>query len=257
MTEHGAKSAPAPRRNADADWDRWPVQNYLGENYRELHAADAQVIRHHSAFFAPFPPGSLARCLELGPGPNLYPLMLLAGAAVSVDAFEPSSANCTYLRAQKVCPDASWQPFYTLCRSLNPALPATLPDALDKVRVRHAGAASLPDSFYDLASMHFVAESVTEDPEEFAALCGLCIRSVRPGGYLVAAFMETMPSYRIKDSAVWPALPVDVRAVADVFSSRAERLDVTRVPKDLTLPDYGDNGMILLTAVRKPATTAS
>ena len=47
---------------------------------------------------------------------------------------------------------------------------------------------------YELASMHFVAEGASED---FAEFCGRFARSVLPGGRLVAAFMENVPTYRI------------------------------------------------------------
>lgn len=43
-----------PTRNRDVDWDTWPVQAYLAENYRELHPCDAAVIRHHSGFYRQF-----------------------------------------------------------------------------------------------------------------------------------------------------------------------------------------------------------
>jgi hypothetical protein len=51
----------------------------------------------------------------------------------------------------------------------------------------------VPEGADDLASTNFVAESITEDVDEFSALCTTFIRSVRPGGFLVAAFMENMP----------------------------------------------------------------
>lgn len=44
------------RRNRDADWNAWPVAEYLAENYRRLHPCDRDVIRHHSAFYRQFPP---------------------------------------------------------------------------------------------------------------------------------------------------------------------------------------------------------
>ncbi|MFD0431672.1 hypothetical protein ACFQ60_44210 [Streptomyces zhihengii] len=99
--------------------------------------------------------------------------------------------------------------------------------------------------------MTFVAESVTESGAEFARLCRRFVRQVRPGGLLVAAFMAGMPSYRIGRGPVWPAFPVDTEAVREVFAPHTERLRLTRVPKDPTLPEYGDDGMVLLRASRR------
>ncbi|WP_338015582.1 class I SAM-dependent methyltransferase [Streptomyces sp. CB03234] len=242
----------ARRFNADADWDQWPVTAYLAENYRRMHASDATVIRHHAGFYRQFPADGVGRGLEFGAGPNLYPLMVAAAVTRRIDALEPSAANVAYLAGQLDRPDAGWDTFYALCRSLDPRLPESLTEALSRVRVLHADATAVPAGAYDLASMNFVAESVTEDADEFAELCGLFIHSVHPGGHLVAAFMENMPSYHIGAGLVWPAFPVDTAAVRHVFAPYTERLRITRVDKDPTLPDYGDTGMVLLQAVRIP-----
>ncbi|MEU2236016.1 class I SAM-dependent methyltransferase [Streptomyces vietnamensis] len=239
------------RRNRDADWNAWPVDDYLTENYRGLHPYDIGVIRHHAAVYRRFAPGSLSRTLELGAGPNLYPLMLAGAAARHVDALEPSAANVRYLRGQLTHGiDDSWQPFYELCRSLDPALPESCAEALRRVRIVRGTADDLRPDTYDLASMHFVAESVTEDVDEFNAVCAAFVRAVRPGGTLVAAFMERMPSYRIGAGPVWPACPVDEAALRAFFAPRTTGLRIARLAKDLTLPEYGDTGVLLLTAER-------
>ncbi|GAA2770828.1 methyltransferase [Streptomyces showdoensis] len=242
---------PTVRRNRDADWNAWPVDAYLAENYRRMHPCDIGVIHHHSAFYRTSAPGSVARSLELGAGPNLYPLMLAAGTARRIDALEPGSAGRDYLRRQlEHGPEDSWQPFYALCRALDPTLPATLPEALARVRVVAGGAGDLPDGAYDTASMNFVAESVTEDFGEFTSLCEAFVHAVRPGGRLVASFMERMPSYRIGGGPVWPACPVDETALRAVFAPRTTGLRISRLAKDRTLPEYGDTGVLLLTAER-------
>ncbi|MFF0474873.1 class I SAM-dependent methyltransferase [Streptomyces sp. NPDC004284] len=247
----GPPETDRPRRNRDADWDAWPVDAYLTENYRSLHPYDIGVIRHHAGVYRRFAPGSLARTLELGAGPNLYPLMLAGAAARRVDALEPSAASVRYLRGQLAHGvDDSWQRFYRLCRSHDPALPASCAEALRRVRVVRGTADDLPPGTYDLASMNFVAESVTEDFEEFTAVCDVFVRAVVPGGRLLAAFMERMPSYRIGTGPVWPACPVDEAALRSVFAPRTTGLRILRLAKDRTLPEYGDTGVLLLTAER-------
>jgi hypothetical protein len=244
-------SLPVTIGNAAADWDRWPVADYLAENYRVLHPSDDAVIAHHSAHYARFVPGELARTLELGAGPNLYPLMLAAGASRHIDALERSAANLAYLSGQ-LCHgvDESWLPFWARCQELNRHLPARLDEALARVRVVPGDAFGARLDGYDAASMNFVAESVTEDPAEFARLCTVFIRSVRPGGHLVASFMENMPTYRLGDGSRWPGYPVDVPKVRAAFAPYTRELAVTRIDADLTLPDYGYTGMVLLTAQR-------
>jgi hypothetical protein len=231
------------------DWDRWPVEEYLAENYRCLHPADDAVIAHHSAFWRRFAPGELGRTLEFGAGPNLYPLLLAAAASRHIDAVDRSAAGVAYLESQlRDGPDESWLPFYARCRELNPALPADVSQALLRVRVVHGDAREVPRERYDAASMNFVAESVTEDAGEFAGFCAAFARAVRPGGHLVAAFMENMATYRLGDGSAWPAYPVDADAVRAAFAPRVATMTLARIDADPTLPDYGFTGMILLTA---------
>jgi len=236
-------------RNRDADWDAWPVADYLAENYRRLHRADEAVIDHHSAVYARIPPDSLDRTLECGAGPNLYPLALAAAASRLVHAVEPSAASVAYLRAQlRDGPDPSWEPFYARCRLGNPALPPSLAQALSRVRVTRADAFALPEGRYALGSMNFVAESATEDRAEFTAFCHAFTRAVRPGGHLVASFMENMGRYSISGGREWPGVPVDAEAVTEAFAPYTTDLAVRRIDADPDLPDWGYTGMVLLAA---------
>lgn len=238
-------------RNRDADWDAWPVADYLAENYRRLHRADEAVIDHHSAVYAAIPAGSLDRTVEVGAGPNLYPLAMAAAASRLVHAVEPSAASVAYLRGQlRDGPDPTWDPFYARCRRRNPALPPSLAQALSRVRVTRADAFALPEGRYALGSMNFVAESVTEDRAEFAAFCGAFARAVRPGGHLVASFMENMGRYSISGGREWPGVPVDSEKISEAFAPYTVDLVVRRIDADPDLPDWGYTGMVLLSARR-------
>src|SRR4051812_40770476 len=248
-----APPSGAVLRNVDVDWDRWPVQDYLSENYRQVHPADLAVIEHHSRFFRRFGADSVDRSLEFGAGPNLYPLMMAAAVSRPIHPVESNAASVACLTRQLTDgPDASWTAFYRECRWHQSALPATLSAALARVEVSQGRADSITPGRYGLASMNFVAESVTEDAGEFDDLCGRFVDSVAPGGYLVAAFMENMARYQLGDGSAWPGYPVDQRRVEAAFAGRTEELDITRTDADPSLPDYGYTGMVLLTARRPP-----
>jgi len=45
---------------------------------------------------------------------------------------------------------------------------------------------------------------------------------------------------------------VNTDVVTEVFAPLTRELSVTRIDSDPTLPDYGDSGMVLLTAVSAP-----
>jgi hypothetical protein len=190
-----------------------------GRPARELHPSDAAVIAHHSAFHRRLAPGAVARSVEFGAGPNLYPLILASAASRHVDAVEAGAGNVAHLHRQIVCgPDASRLPFHALCRRLDPDLPRTLAGSLAQVHVVHADVRDLEPGGYGLASMHFVAEGATEDFAEFADFCRAFARCVVPGGHLVAAFMENMPTYRIGPTSRWPGCPVSPETVTEVFA---------------------------------------
>jgi hypothetical protein len=238
--------------NADVDWNRWPVSTYLAENYRDYHVSDDAVIVHHSAFYRGLAPKSLTRTVEIGTGPNLYPLLLASGAAQHIDAVDRSHTGLSYLRHQLAQrPDPMWDPYWQRCRALNPTLPETMELALARVHVRQDNAFALAGSGYGLASMHFVAESVTEDADEFRQFCTAFVSTVEHGGYLLAAFMENMGRYQFGDGSQWPGIPIDTDAVERVFTPLTEELQISRVDTDPDLPEYGYTGMVLLRARRR------
>jgi hypothetical protein len=237
------------RRNADVPWDAFDVERYVADNYAALHDADREIIRRMSAYYRRMTPGSAGRTLELGAGPNLYPLMLAGGVSRAIDVVEPSAANVAHLRrVLSRAPDAHWTPFWETCRAANPDLPGSLSRVLGKVRVLHAGADDLPVGRYGGASMFFVAESVTGDPQEFRAICARLACAVRPGGYVVAAFMAGMPSYELAGELL-PSCPVDAWTVREALAPYLRELRLTHIPPDPSLP-YDCDGMLLATGRR-------
>ena len=226
----------APLHNRDVDWDQWPVSDYLAEVYHEVLPADDAVLLHHSAFYRGFEPGHSARSLELGAGPNLYPLMLAAAVSREIEAVEPSAASVAYLDRQLTDgPDPSWQRFYERCRRLQPALPATLAESAvagagapgRRRRPRPAG--------YDLASMHFVAESATEDLDEFREICHAFVRGGR--GWEGAWWPRSWRTWAATGSAparTGPATRSTPGSSGAVFAPLTTDLRISRVDSDAT-----------------------
>ena len=242
-----ADPSPGPVRNADVRWDDFDTSGYVADNYESLHDLDRQIITELSPHYAALPPAALATALDVGTGPNLYPLMLAAAASRRLESVEPSAANRAYL--DRLCrrgPDACWLEFWRLCRELNPALPDDLGQVLRGVAVRRGDAFTLPRARYELVSMFFVAESVTGVRQEFEEICRRFAAAAAPGGHLVAAFMAGMPSYEL-GGEVLPSYPIDEDALTGALRGLAEGLDVRRLPPDPTLP-YEHDGVLLLTA---------
>ena len=65
--------------------------------------------------------------------------------------------------------------------------------------------------------------------------------------------MENMARYRFGDGSEWPGCPIVCDVLHDEFEPFTERLTISRLDPDTTLPDYGYTGMLLLTAQRTAA----
>jgi hypothetical protein len=72
---------------------------------------------------------------------------------------------------------------------------------------------SLPEARWDLGTMFFVAESITEDRGEFHAALARFVGALKPGAPFATAFMAGSHGYLVADTK-FPALPItpdDVR----------------------------------------------
>ncbi len=65
----------------------------------------------------------------------------------------------------------------------------------------------LPKARWNMGTMFFVAESITEDPAEFRAAVASFIGALAPGAPFAAAFMAGSNGYPVDDTHV-PALPI-------------------------------------------------
>ena len=113
---------------------------------------------------------------------------------------------------------------------------------------------SLPKARWDLGTMLFVAESITEDPGEFRAALAHFTGALKPGSPFAAAFMAGSHGYPVADTH-FPALPitqVDVRrnfTELGVSDPSVELLQTKHRVRD------GYAGMIVTTGiVRDPPT---
>ena len=243
----GLDGAAPPRPNGDVAWDDFDTAGYVADNYATLHDLDVRIITDLSPYYRSLPPGSLRSSLDIGTGPNLYPLMLLAAASRRLESLERSAANVAYLR--RMCregPDPSWTPFWQLCRQLDPALPADLDEVLSGLTIRQGDALEAPLGQHDLVSMFFVAESVTGDREEFEQLSRRFAAAAAPGGHLVAAFMAGMPQYEL-GGVTLPSFCLDRQTLETVMRPVTRQLRIWQLPADRTLP-YEHDGVLLLTA---------
>jgi len=228
------------------NWDQFDPQAYIEDNYSSIHIEDREIISKLVAFYLSFPPVNLA--LEVGVGPNLYPIMAMLPYVDKVDCVDFSNSNLSFLRKQLKRLGENWYKFWELFKSLSQKYDIDLVENLErKVETKHGSIYELDENKYDLASMFFCAESITSEHDEFIRACTKFIKSVKPGGHLVAAFMENSQGYEIK-GINFPAYSVNTYLIKKIFQPITNNLLVTRIPLAEQPLRPGYSGMIFLTA---------
>ncbi len=252
------RAAPT-RSNSDFPWDEFDPFNYVAHNYLEMREDDAEILDLTHAWFAEH---SLAggngagsgsgevHGIDVGCGPNLYPGLAMLPVCRSVTLVDYSHTNVSWLRSHLEHCGEIWRPYWELispgdCRGGFEDARGWL---AERGRIRHGSVFDLPPAAWDLGTMFFVAESITEDYAEFGAAVASFLRALRPGAPFAAAFMEHSQGYEIA-GVRFPAVGVGERQVRECLSRFATRLRIHRVatrPEPLR-PGY--SGMLLALGV--------
>lgn len=245
MSEHD------PSGNADYAWARFDPEAYVAHYYADPHPDDDEVVRRTARAIAADPRRDLS-FLDVGTGPNLFPLLAALPRARRVTAWEFSPANVVWLRSELQRPAlrAPWPHFWELVRGEHPA--GALED--DPARRLSAAAEVVEGSIYDLparqwdgATMFFCAESITERHDEFERACAAFARAVRPGGVIAAAFLAKSQGYVVADTA-FPAVSISAASVEAAFAPHARDIDVSAIGLVEEEIRSGYSGMLVLSA---------
>lgn len=243
------------RKNADFDWDGFDTRYYLEHNYRTLRGDDKRFIEAVRDYFAAAGLPSDAIGVDVGSGANLYPAFAMLPFVRRLTLMDYSRTNISWLGTQVEAFDQTWDPFWkTFCE--NPAYAAvTDPRAvLQRVCTVEQGnifTVEWPEQ-YDVGTMFFVAESISDNQGEFELAVARFLDALRPGAPFAAAFMENSQGYSTGVTE-YPAVRVGRRDVERVLSGAAESLGVLSEPVDpegALRPGY--DGMILAVGRKKP-----
>jgi hypothetical protein len=216
-------------RNADVPWNIFSADDYQRANYAELQAEDEEIICLVSRFFTQaFADRPRARRgIDVGSGPNLYPALLMLPWTEQILLTDFSASNVHSLR-QQIADERTvwvWQPFWQeLCNGEDYRRIAEPRKQLREACYGEPGCAGieqrtifdLPSAGWDLGTMFFVAESITEDREEFHRALASFIGALTPGAPFAAAFMAGSKGYRVAGTR-FPALPITPDDVAERF----------------------------------------
>jgi hypothetical protein len=205
-----------------ADWDSFDSHAYVSQNYGHgILPEDMRIMRFVVAELRNMniAPNSFRATADIGAGPNLYPGLLLApyvAPSGSLDLVDRSAANLRYLDDAMTngAPDV-WLEFERDLRRLGH--PTSIRKLRDVAAVRQGSIYDLPAGQYDAVMCFFVAESITDDPEEFATAVDVLMRSLKPSGLFVTAHMVGSTGYGMGPDTQYPACDLTMPEIETVY----------------------------------------
>jgi hypothetical protein len=208
--------------NAQFDWHQsFDSKTYVRQNYLELRGDDREILTVMSEFFAEEMSQRRrqrevaqagGRGIDVGSGANLYPALSMLPYCETVTCWEPGQRNCDWLRQQiREGYSEVWDQYWAVLHRL-PDYAEIGPRARDALRSRgkvvQRSVFELPTGVYDIGTMFFVAESITNYPAEFSRATQRFVRSLRPNAPFAAAFMRKSRGYFVGDN-YFPAVEID------------------------------------------------
>src|SRR5215470_5845419 len=242
--------------NADYSWDDFDSTEYFEHNYSELRPDDAQILEAVRDFFCKVDcsggaggglGGRPTRGLDVGSGSNLYPaLAMLPFCAGGLTLWEYSARNIDWLCREVGSYSKSWDLFWERLAVSPPYQGIADPRAAlaERARVHQGSIFDLPTASWDVGTMFFVSESLTEDEIEFSRATRCFVAALRPGAPFAAAFMENSTGYDVGDRR-FPAVEVTVESVRHCLEGVSGSLDISRVDIGGDPLRAGYTGMIL------------
>lgn len=237
----------------DDTHSQFDPDTYFEHYYREPHPDDDLVLRLTCAALKNARPSGKLETIDVGTGPNLYPLFAALPRARSLTVWEYSKTNIEWLR-RELAGDAmrpQWTHFWAVAREAHNG-GAGLPDnpipLLRERTILHEGSIfDLPKRNWDAATMFFCAEAVTTNPAEFDDACACLAQSVKPGGTIVAAFLVNSKSYEL-DGVRSPLMTLSEDSLRATFEKAATRVETRPIGIVKEEVRSGYTGMVLLTA---------
>lgn len=250
MGAFGGEGEPLASGNSGYDWDSFDSEAYLDHYYREPHPDDVDLARRTARAIAGAPPPDVALdIVDVGTGPNLFPWLCALPRAKSLTAWEYSRRNVEWLKAELTAGEVRplWRHYWHVVGPQSAAEADPIAAIAAIAHVEQASIFDLPRARWDLATMFFCAESITRSAAEFAAACEAFARCVRPGGTLVAAFLDQSRGYVVADRA-FPALPVDAAAIRRAFAPYAVEITVEQIGGSEVETHSGYTGSLFMVA---------
>lgn len=225
-----------PPGNDEFPWDDFDARWYFEHNYARLRDDDSRILRILAEFFGGIAHRQLKHGIDVGTGANLYPLLAMLPLCGRITLRERAMSNCAWLRHEIASYSEVWEPYWHELAKWQCYQPIRDPRWVvsERARIERGSVFDLPQRHYDLGTMFFVAESITERRDEFerATLCFL--RSLKPNSPFAAAFIRDSKGYEVA-GVRFPAVAItegDVRRCmesAGILKWKLEKIE-SRTP---------------------------
>jgi hypothetical protein len=125
-----------------------------------------------------------------------------------------------------------------------------MPALRAKTEVLQGSIFDLPERRWDVATMFFCAESITERRDEFERACTAYARSAKQGGALIAAFLVRSAGYVVADRP-FPVLSLSVETIEEVFSRHVVAMKAEQIGIREREIRSGYSGFVFLTGIAR------
>ncbi|HEY3905974.1 MAG TPA: SCO2525 family SAM-dependent methyltransferase [Streptosporangiaceae bacterium] len=216
-------------RNADAPWEEFSSELYFADNYSTVLPEDREIIERVSDFFGRVfeQRDSVNLAIDVGSGPNLYPALLMLPWTRQILFTDYSTRNINWLQQHLTMNESDWvgapfweeiahRPGYDHIAEPRKQLSLACSSDSGQVGIRRQNIFKLPKQRWELGTMFFVAESITEDFEEFRAAIRRFVGALVPGAPFAAAFMAESDGYKVAEER-FPALKITMSDVEKCF----------------------------------------
>jgi hypothetical protein len=214
------------------NWDAFQPHSYFKQNYAFLRGDDRRFLERLRDFFgaALASPDRPRRGIDVGSGANLYPALTMLPLCDQITLLEYGAKNCQWLSREVQRFSPLWAPYWRTLQE-NPAYTEVGPTNNAARRALARAASVEQGSIFDLPTKHpatfdvgtmfFVAESITDKQERFHEAIDAFLTCLRPDAPFAAAFMRNSSGYFVGDQE-FPAFQIDESHIREYLRSRAQ-----------------------------------
>jgi hypothetical protein len=247
--------------NSQAPWADFSSEVYYDHNYKSLAVEDQEILQRVSLFFADaFADRDRAEyAIDVGSGGNLYPALLMLPWTNHMLLTDYSPHNVKWLDREVGRKGSPWlwEPFWQElkdCKGYDEIdeprgrLRKSCHGDSERAGIRWRSIFDLPEAQWGLGTMFFLAESITEDADEFQASIGKFVGALQPGAPFAAAFMAESTGYEVGGTR-FPATPVSSEQVRQCFGNLGVNdltVNLTQTPPEVR---DGYKGIVLATGI--------